>query len=1046
MQLYCSADAIARSEDLFAYQHLLLRAWAELRLSAVLVLDGIPTVYVRDDAHALTPDIAAKIHNTFWNQGVASVLLLRDPTHVRVFSAMTPPLEPIRATPEKLDSLLVEAISLAEAAIWTSSFYLQLATGRYYNAPERADKFDRTQTVDSYLLRNLRALSVTLEEEGPRKLASATAHAFIGRVLFSCYLCHRGIIKLQTYFPHADWADLRQLLADPDTDPHQALYGVLFPALKKEFNSSMFDDDLVGERAEIQPEHFVAVFRFLNGDELKSGQRSLGFWAYNFSIIPVETISSIYESFLIPAQKRKEGAYYTPRFLAEMTLDLALGHQKKQRANQRYVDPACGSGIFLVLLFSRLAAQWHASQRRKAGTAAKAKALLALLGRLRGIDSNLTACRIACFSLYIAYLDQFDPPDIASYKAKTDGKLPSILAAKGAKRPDIAVIWHSDFFDLSKHRDWSASFDTAIGNPPWTGRGKKQIAQRFMEEVPKLLKVNGTATLILPSKMFFNNTDTFQLRWLQAVSVSVIVQLADYRNILFPTAKCPAAIVAFTKAAPGPGHEVEYVTPKVTRGDAREGVVQVSPQDRKFVPLRRIIESAETGEAGLLWKALLWGTVRDLKLLAYLSTLPRLGALTGKAKAYSDGKRPWFRSTGFQPLRPDSKVGKNDVPIPLVWPLSDTFVTPDHFSGLASLPIELAGNLGDHLRQRGYKLDFLHRDRDEQTYVPPLVLWNRGFTDAAYFDYPVRFQHSVHAISAAPVHSKHLQFLTAFLRSSLARYFVFHTAGSLASERDQVHMEEALQLPFFLPSDEVADPACAKILDRIVDILSDLKSESDRSAARLSKRPSKTGLPLFDRAGTREAATDSWFSLYRERTQAAQRKIDALMYEYYGLTAQDIALVEDTCGLFYASHTPTDEGATQIPTLEPVMASELRVYSDMLVSTLNEWTPGLCYSPTGSVHADTGLGFVQLVRTKAPAGFALGQISDDVATAMQRLQKLSTTHHGTLEYLRNGMYFDANRVTIVKPARRGDWTRTAALDDALLLFDHVVVQRDQRTA
>lgn len=55
-----SKEEIVRSHELFAYQHLLLRAWEELELSGVLTLNGIPTVYVRDTAKPLSPTKAAE--------------------------------------------------------------------------------------------------------------------------------------------------------------------------------------------------------------------------------------------------------------------------------------------------------------------------------------------------------------------------------------------------------------------------------------------------------------------------------------------------------------------------------------------------------------------------------------------------------------------------------------------------------------------------------------------------------------------------------------------------------------------------------------------------------------------------------------------------------------------------------------------------------------------------------------------------------------------------------------------------------------------------
>jgi hypothetical protein len=183
----------------------------------------------------------------------------------------------------------------------------------------------------------------------------------------------------------------------------------------------MFDDELAVEQGLVTPAHFAVIGRFLKGDAIANGrgQRSLGFWAYDFKFIPIETISSIYEKFLEKEDekgKRAAGEFYTPRLLAEMAVDLALGGTSPLYAeNRRFLDPACGSGIFLVILFNRMAAEWSAGQRADPSPQAKADALVSRLDTLRGVDKNSTACRIACFSLYLAFLDQFDPPGVRAF-------------------------------------------------------------------------------------------------------------------------------------------------------------------------------------------------------------------------------------------------------------------------------------------------------------------------------------------------------------------------------------------------------------------------------------------------------------------------------------------------------------------------------------------------------------------------------------------------------------------------------------------------------
>src|SRR5690606_25220022 len=124
------------------------------------------------------------------------------------------------------------------------------------------------------------------------------------------------------------------------------------------------------------------------GTDVITGQGA--FWAYDFEMIPIETISAIYEHFLKaenPEGKKKTGAFYTPRFLAEITLDIAL-EGIDTLLDKRFLDPACGSGIFLVGLFNRLAEEWK-RQNKTARYDRRASALIAILrDNIAGCDVN----------------------------------------------------------------------------------------------------------------------------------------------------------------------------------------------------------------------------------------------------------------------------------------------------------------------------------------------------------------------------------------------------------------------------------------------------------------------------------------------------------------------------------------------------------------------------------------------------------------------------------------------------------------------------------
>jgi hypothetical protein len=462
------------------------------------------------------------------------------------------------------------------------TFCRQVVSGEFYRRhnPEgrnAAKKFDPREMVDAYLLEQLAAVRDELTH-GKHKLHVETAHAFLGRLLFTCYLIDRGIVVLSEskYFPNQPWKTLQELLRGGDDEVFDRLYKRLFPQLKRDFNGSMFDDaGIDAERQAVHPSHLKTVRDFFGGHDIGKSQKT-----------------------------REDGAFYTPRFLAEMTLDVAL-EGRSLLAKRRFLDASCGSGIFLVLLFNRLAAEWIAlhqqtafAQSRKAYQA-KDKALRAALGSLRGVDKNATACRVACFSLYLAFLDHFTPRDVRTYIQQSEtNKLPNLLQSQDgrARKPNLPVIWHGDFFPLAEA--WSAEdgerFDYIVGNPPWAGRGKKQIAHDFMARTPALLLPDGKAALLLPTKVFFNKTDAFQSEWLRAVTMEKVVQLADYSFILFTNALCPCLIARFNPSAPAvETHSVEYLTPKVARVDLRQGAIPIAPTDRKEIPLRLLLGATE---------------------------------------------------------------------------------------------------------------------------------------------------------------------------------------------------------------------------------------------------------------------------------------------------------------------------------------------------------------------------------------------------------------------------------------------------------------------
>ena len=223
------------------------------------------------------------------------------------------------------------------------------------------------------------------------------------------------------------------------------------------------------------PSYIDPLDDFFRATDVLSGQGS--FWPYDFAAIPIEAISAIYERFLKGSDKR-QGAFYTPRFLAEVVLDMALT-TTPSLLDRRYLDPACGSGIFLVGLFNRMAEEWKQANPEARNDRRARELRKILCSNLCGVDINPTACRITAFSLYLAYLDQLSPRDIQELGRRDTSYQGSSTLRKRPGGGEIeGNIWCGDFF--GEGTEYPIDADVVIGNPPWGSTAARRYACRQM--------------------------------------------------------------------------------------------------------------------------------------------------------------------------------------------------------------------------------------------------------------------------------------------------------------------------------------------------------------------------------------------------------------------------------------------------------------------------------------------------------------------------------------------------------------------------------------
>lgn len=1057
------------------YGHQLLRAKDGrngLGFDAVLCVEGQPTVYFKT-VEAKNPAKERDWHRAAWNQGTVTLLAVDDTKEVRVYSTLAKPEgDEISGSS---DQRLVATLKWAADALELRQFVRSVETGEFYQ--RYADKFRIKRPVDQYLLGNLRAArNLLCDPKQPKPLDSDVAHAFLGRALFTCYLLEREIIgerQLKTVGAPVEkslWRVLEKLVPDTSRTHTTKVLFDLFELLHEDFNGSMFSGKFAAEQREIRVDHLDVLCRFLRGDDLKNKQPALGFDLYDFRFIPIELISSIYESFLTTedpkldeaedletdpskTERRQSGAYYTPPRLAELVVDIAT-KDWTTFLNKRCLDPACGSGVFLVVLFQRMAEEWR-RKNRKCNNVERALALRQFLTEnLCGVDRNETACLVACFSLYLAFMDQFDPPDIWAlrdelarrHKSQKSAREEKVLPPLMPDTEEIAagartVIHAKNFF--APELDKFGPFHLIIGNPPWFGRQQAsdiemekwlfsdrnpflkdapekdsdrkaqflpsdQSAIGFMWKAPLHArkgdeKSAGRICLLLPSRVFLaNKTDKFQAAWFQQFRVEALWQLADYRFILFDGPDCPATIVRYLPHPPADERaSLTYIVPKVQRSDPRQAAIFVLPEDDKLISQTEVIGEACRKQAFILWKKHFWGTPRDVRFIERLLNMPKLDDHAGRPG--TKGK-PWNKGAGFQPVSKSTTK-----PDKAVWKPKDWYLNASkEFPGLILLERDC--------ERIGHRFDETHRTRKPEIYQPPLVIFNKGASKFFFADFPVYFQDAFQSIAGPKQDEDLLLLLTAVMQSDLVQYFLFHTTANIGVERDIARIEEFLRLPFPFPK-HASKPAVAKEIARLAaNLMRELKAKLESPTLRASP----------------------FFGSEREKLVAeTKQKLSPLILDYYELNNRERVLLDDTLKVFLESSTPSSSDS-DIPTLRPTRHEQRKTYADYFCSTINTWahrTPEKLQA-VGRVCPKSGLCLLTFTRVKQPNPYHESDAGAEFESVLKRIGDAAQEKYPGITYLRGFFLIEDNAIHMLKPLAYRHWTRTAALNDA----DEVVAE------
>jgi type I restriction-modification system DNA methylase subunit len=381
---------------------------------------------------------------------------------------------------------------------------------------------------------------------------------------------------------------------------YQRLIDIYYNADDK-YNSGLFH--FKKEKERFEPPDDLTLALSMDDKILKEIFKSLYYpeSPYEFSVLPADILGHVYEQFLgkvihltaghhakvedKPEVRKAGGVYYTPIYIVDYIVkntvgNLLEGKTLKKADVLRILDPACGSGSFLIVAYQYLL-DWYRDKYIKDGpekwakgrnpalyqkirnewrlTTAERKRIL--LNSIYGVDIDPQAVEVTKLSLLLKVLEGESEETIKSSfrlfheRALPDlgnnikcgnsligpdfyeGKQMNLLDTEEAQRVNV-FDWQAEFPEIFK----AGGFDAVIGNPPWGAlfeeaeleylrQKNNEIIVRmidsfmyFVHKSRKVIKLGGKFGMILPDVILYQ-IDNQKLREFILNNFNVIIIL-----------------------------------------------------------------------------------------------------------------------------------------------------------------------------------------------------------------------------------------------------------------------------------------------------------------------------------------------------------------------------------------------------------------------------------------------------------------------------------------------------------------------------------------
>lgn len=403
-----------------------------------------------------------------------------------------------------------------------------------YNADTKSKK--GTESVDIDFLNSLDDLRTKLASNisklnslSLRDLNFAVQH-IIDRIIFLRVAEDRGV---------ENYGDLREACCGNN------YYKNIVEIFKKadgKYNSGIFDfsKDKITQNIEVDNKVIKEIINDLYYPKSP----------YEFLVISVEIIGNAYEQFLgktitignnskakielKPEVRKAGGVYYTPEYIVDYIVENTVGEKikgktPKEIANIKIVDPACGSGSFLIGAYKYLLnyhREYYSKQGKKKFLGSKEDAITEdgelalwvkkqiLINNIFGVDIDSNAVEVTKLSLLLKCMENETPASIMNNQSLFNERaLPSLdenikcgnsligndfYSGGDSLNIDIETQYKINCFDWEdefKNVFACGGFDVVIGNPPY-GAELSEIERNYLEKKFSLSNTN-TAALFL---------------------------------------------------------------------------------------------------------------------------------------------------------------------------------------------------------------------------------------------------------------------------------------------------------------------------------------------------------------------------------------------------------------------------------------------------------------------------------------------------------------------------------------------------------------------